>query len=144
MKTVIFDIDGTLSDPTHRRHHVLTKPKNWAAWNAGMHLDKPNEPIVALSRILRHFYSIVLCTGREEAYRQVTLDWLEKHDIRFDEMHMRPTADYRADDIIKSEMLDRMLAAKCRIQFVVEDRDRLVKMWRSRGLTCLQCTEGDF
>jgi hypothetical protein len=26
---VIFDIDGTLADPEHRRHYVRVKPKNW-------------------------------------------------------------------------------------------------------------------
>ena len=29
-------------------------------------------------------------------------------------------------------------------KFVVEDRDQVVKMWRSLGLTCFQCAKGDF
>lgn len=43
---IIFDIDGTLADIAHRRHHVETKPKNWSAFQVAAHLDGCHEVIV--------------------------------------------------------------------------------------------------
>ena len=40
MKAVIVDIDGTISDVEHRRHHLMAKPKNWKAFNAAMQFLK--------------------------------------------------------------------------------------------------------
>jgi hypothetical protein len=33
---------------------------------------------------------------------------------------------------------------KDKILFVVADRSRVVEMWRSEGLVCLQCAPGEF
>ena len=30
------------------------------------------------------------------------------------------------------------------VKFVLDDRNRVVEMWRSLGLTCLQVADGDF
>jgi hypothetical protein len=32
---------------------------------------------------------------------------------------------------------------KTKVLFVVEDRSRVVEMWRAEGLVCLQCAPGD-
>src|SRR5690349_2942712 len=108
---VIFDIDGTLADCSHRRHHVANKPKNWAAFNATMCDDVPDHRIVRLARLMNTSgYKVVLCTGREEVYRDVTVAWLRKHIIPHAALYMRGEKDYRGDDIIKSELLDKILA----------------------------------
>ena len=43
---------------------------------------------------------------------------------------------------IKREMLIGI--DKSKILFMVEDRSRVVEMWRSEGLVCLQCAPGEF
>jgi hypothetical protein len=43
---------------------------------------------------------------------------------------------------VKREMLTGL--DKSKILFVVEDRNRVVEMWRSEGLVCLQCAPGEF
>lgn len=57
---------------------------------------------------------------------------------------MRPANDHRPDDIIKQEMLDKLKAEGHDIWFVVDDRQRVVDMWRRNGITVLQCAPGDF
>ena len=42
------------------------------------------------------------------------------------------------------EIYDNELKGKYNIKFIVDDRDQVVKMWRSLGLTVLQCAEGNF
>lgn len=142
---VIFDIDGTICDLTHRRHHVANKPKNWAAFNAGICADKPNEPIVRLLHTLSDSdHEIVLCSGREAVFRQVTEEWLARHKVCYAALYMRPAKDYRDDGTVKGELLDQILKDGWEPWLVVDDRSRVVKMWRERGLTCLQCADGDF
>ncbi len=56
---------------------------------------------------------------------------------------MRREGDYRQDFVVKSEILDRILAEDNEIAFIVDDRPSVVSMWRERGLTCLQCRDWD-
>lgn len=145
MECVIFDIDGTICDLSHRRHHVATKPKNWKAFNEALHLDVPNEPVV---RLLNTFadadHKIVLCSGREAVFREQTEEWLAEHKVAYHALYMRPAKDYRDDGTVKGELLDVILADGWKPWLVIDDRDRVVAMWRARGLTCLQCAEGNF
>lgn len=141
---IIFDIDGTLADISHRRHLVTTKPTNWPEFQALAHLDAVHEPIAILARSLSREHRIILCSGRGEQERPVTEDWLWQNRIPFDALYMRAEKDYRADDVIKKELLDRILADGFEPRLVFDDRSRVVTMWRRRGLICAQVAEGDF
>ena len=46
MKNVIFDIDGTIADCNHRRHHVDgSGPVDWNAFRAETVNDTPNQHV---------------------------------------------------------------------------------------------------
>jgi predicted secreted acid phosphatase len=142
-KIVVFDIDGTIADISERIHHVKNKPKNWTAFFAGMAQDKAIDSMVELCNIL---YSsgvrIILCSGRNEQHRKETVDWLARQGVNYHELILRADGDMRSDVIAKREMLAGI--DKDKILFVVEDRSRVVEMWRSEGLVCLQCAPGEF
>jgi hypothetical protein len=57
---------------------------------------------------------------------------------------MRPEGDTRNDGIVKNELFERHLAGRFIIDFVLDDRDRVVAMWRAKGLKVLQVAEGNF
>lgn len=140
---VIFDIDGTLADISERIHHIRKKPKNWSAFNAGMAQDKAIHSMIRLCNIL---YSaglrVILCSGRNEKNRPETVNWLEKQGVKYHELLLREDEDYRSDAVVKREILQGL--EKSKILFVVEDRSRVVEMWRAEGLVCLQCAPGEF
>ena len=141
----VFDIDGTLADITHRRKYVASKPKNWKAFNAGMSLDVPNVPVVQMCKLLHtQGHTIVLCSGRGSEQRGVTETWLAKHGILYHALYMRAEKDYRADYIVKEELLDQLLNDGYNPITVFDDRDQVVEMWRRRGLTCFQVAPGNF
>lgn len=140
---VIFDIDGTLADISERVHHVRRKPKNWNAFNAGMAQDKAIRSMVRLCNLLYAAgVRIVLCSGRNEKNRPETIEWLDRHGVNYHELLLRKDEDFRSDAVVKREILQGMDRSK--ILFVVEDRSRVVEMWRSEGLVCLQCAPGEF
>lgn len=141
-KAVIFDIDGTLADLSHRLHHIKRQPINWDAFFAECGNDTPIQPIHDLARlVVAQGYKLILVSGRTDKVREQTEAWLASHDVPHQELHMRKEGDYRQDTIVKSEILDKLLAAGNEIAFVVDDRPSVVAMWRSRGLTCLQCRD---
>jgi phosphoglycolate phosphatase-like HAD superfamily hydrolase len=140
---VIFDIDGTLADVSERVHHINKKPKNWDAFTAGMAQDKAIHSMVRLCNILHAAgLRIILCSGRHEKNRLETMEWLARQGVQYHELLLRKDEDYRADATVKREILKGL--EKDKILFVVEDRSRVVKMWRSEGLTCLQCAPGEY
>jgi FMN phosphatase YigB (HAD superfamily) len=140
---VIFDIDGTLADISERIHHIKRKPKNWNAFNAGMAQDKAIHSMVRLCNILyASGIHIILCSGRNERNRPETVEWLNKQGVNYHELLLRRDEDYRPDSAVKRELIQGL--DKNKILFVVEDRSRVVEMWRSEGLVCLQCAPGEF
>jgi predicted secreted acid phosphatase len=140
---VIFDIDGTLADVSERLHHLQKKPKDWDSFFQGMAQDKAIQSLVRLCNIL---YSagiqIILCSGRSEEHRQETVAWLAKQGVPYHELLLRKDGDRRSDVVVKRELLAKI--DKSRVLFVVEDRSRVVEMWRAEGLVCLQCAPGEF
>jgi phosphoglycolate phosphatase-like HAD superfamily hydrolase len=144
MKAVIFDIDGTLANCEHRQHHLTGPRKDWDAFYAGMADDEPVRPLIALANALAGNYHIILCTGRPSNYRDVTERWLYSYDVPRTRIYMRAEADHRDDAVVKREMLAKIRDAGFDPALVVDDRKKVVDMWRSEGLTCLQCAEGDF
>jgi hypothetical protein len=140
---VIFDIDGTLADVSNRRHHVEKRPRNWEAFFEGM---KEDQAIAAMVRLCNILYSsgikIILCSGRFEKHRVETEEWLQQQGVNYHELILRKDNDRRTDMDVKRDML--VLIDKSRVLFVVDDRGRVVDMWRSEGLVCLQCAAGDF
>ncbi len=144
--TILFDIDGTLADITHRRHYLDEKKPNWHAFNDKMGEDTPNMPVVELYKTLwdSEKYELILVSGRGEESRKVTEQWLTWNEIPFDRLLMRPAKDFRADYVIKEEILDKLLSEGKNILFTVDDRQQVVDMWRKNGIACLQCAEGNF
>ena len=146
MKTVIFDMDGTLADISHRVHHVRRKKKDWRAFHKGIPDDVPNPAIVSLYQTLWRsgVYDIQIVTGRNEAHRAATESWLDNHDIPFSNVTMRADNDYRSDTVVKAEILRRFRDEGKDVLFAVDDRAGVTAMWRENGVTCLQCAEGNF
>lgn len=145
-KTIIFDIDGTLADISHRRPFVTSATPNWKKFNDLMGEDIPNRPVVNLYKTLHETkkFLMILVTGREEKYRKITEQWLIWNNIPFEKIYMRKTKDFRKDDIVKKDILNKLRQQGHEIEFAVDDRDSVVKMWRDNNITCFQCDYGQF
>lgn len=145
MKTWIFDMDGTLSNSAPRKHYLERPKKDWNSWNNEMHLDSVHEEVAQFARIAREKgIKIVICTGREDAFREVTTRWLINNNIPYDAIYMRKTKDYRDDSTIKKELYNQMVSDGFEPELAFDDRDRVVAAWREVGVKCFQVAPGNF
>ena len=144
-KAIIVDLDGTLCDVEHRVHHVRSRSKDWDAFNNGMDKDQPYYWCLELIAAMRaRDYKILFVTGRDEDFREMTEAWLLRHNVEYNDLHMRKAKDFREDSIVKEEIYLQKIEPHTQVLFVVDDRKSVVERWRKLGLTCLQCAPGDF
>ena len=146
-KIVIFDLDGTLA-LIDKRRDVSTKDNGKMDWAkffdpTMVDLDDPNTPVITMANLLSSQYRIWILSGRSDVTRQATIDWLSKHNVRYDHLVMRPqNLLYMADNELKQSWLDTI--GKENVAMVFDDRNQVVDMWRQNGLTTFQVAEGDF
>jgi len=143
----IFDIDGTLADPMKRIHHIIGPKKDWEAYNALAHTDKPINAIITLAQTLFEAgHEIMLLTGRSDRVRQPTIDWLAQHGVPYHWLIMRYADDHQEDTIIKIENLTAFLKdhPEIKVQTIFEDRKRLAQAFRAAGYHVCHVAEGDF
>ena len=165
--TVIFDLDGTLANIDSRRD-ISMKPNGKLDWdifaapNSILALDKPNAPVIKMAQMFKaDGFKIVIFSGRNDRGFDATVQWLNDFKVPFDLLVMRPdkfkdkswpiadgnpaTPDMRfmPDEILKKKMLDAFVDIND-VFLVVDDRDKVVKMWRDLGLNTFQVAPGDF
>lgn len=144
-EAIICDLDGTMCNVEHRRHWVSGEKKNWAMWNAGIKNDTLNKWCMTITNQLYHAgYKVVLCSGRVQEYKLVTIEWLLNNKVLHDNLFMRQFNDSRPDNVIKEIILDFEILTRYKPIFMIDDRRRVVDMYRGRGYTVLQCAKGDF
>ena len=138
--TVIFDLDGTLSNGKHR-NHLVPAPEDahkCSAWEAHYSAAGRDTPIhdtidvcVALSEA---GYEIVILTGRCVKASDVTVGWLADQGIRYDRLIMREFDDERPDILYKEEELLKL--GLDNILCCFDDLEHVATMMRGLGLTC--------
>lgn len=142
MKVIIVDIDGTIADTTHRDY--LSKEKKWEEYFERCFHDKPYEKIIDLVKLLKTKHDILFCTGRSEVVRERTQIWLDKHGLGGILMLMRPKDNHLPDYAMKPKLIKSIGLTKEDVEFVLEDRNIMVKKWRDMGYVCLQVKNGRY
>jgi len=142
-KAFLVDIDGTLAHMNDKRG-----PFEWH--NVG--LDDVDEVITNIvwdiwagsQERSEGDYMVIVMSGRDEVCREKTAEWLDSAAVPWTHLFMRPANDMRPDNIVKAELFDNYVRDDFDVQFVLDDRQQVVDMWRAMGLTCLQVAPGDF
>ena len=142
-EAVVVDLDGTLVDVRDILHHVAGEERDFHAFHAASKDAPPHADVVDAVRAAHHAgRAVLVVTSREFIWRDLTLDWLAAHDVPHDQLVMRIVGDYRADHVVKAEMLDGLLADGYVVVEAWEDSDDIVELWRSRGIDVHVVTDG--
>lgn len=132
---VLVDIDGTLAHMTNRGPYDTSK-----------YLDDSLDWVISelIGDLAFLGKQIVVMSGRDAKFRDVLKQWLDKHKIPYNAIFMRPEGDERNDAIVKNELFEQHIKDNYYVDFVLDDRDRVVDMWRAKGIKCLQVEPGNF
>ncbi|MFI8425791.1 AAA family ATPase [Streptomyces sp. NPDC085479] len=133
---VLCDIDGTLALRGDRGPYDFTR----------CDLDLLNVSVRDALRAFRasHEDRVVLLSGRSEDHRALTEAWLERYEVPYDELWMRASGDGRSDDLVKAELFDAHVRHRYAVRVSLDDRDRVVAVWRRMGLPTWQVNYGNF
>ena len=138
---IVIDLDGTLTSAWWREHHLTGERRDWAAFFAGMARDAPVRPLVDLAGWVARHAAVVLLTGRPDEHADAIRQWLTEHEVVYDELLMRRRGDRRRDTVVKRERYRDEIAPRYDVRLVVEDRPRVIEMWREEGLYVLTAVD---
>jgi len=133
-KAIIVDIDGTLA------HMKGRSPYDWDRVGE----DECDTIIKGIVNAYDNYGVVIVMSGRDASCRAITEKWLNDNNIVWDTLLMREEGDMRKDSIVKRELFDTYIAGHYFIEYVLDDRQQVVDMWREMGLKCLQVAPGNF
>jgi predicted kinase len=137
----IFDLDGTLAIKGDRDIYDESK----------IYLDIVNKPVLEILKGLNSNTTIIFCSGRTDSCLSQTSEWLLNNvisklpnypNVKWD-LLMRKTGDKRGDEIVKKEIYDNEIKGKWNVKFIVDDRPKVVRMWRSLGIFVFEVNQSD-
>ena len=166
MTDIIFDIDGTLMNVEKRvqwakKHKKDTdRVMNWDMFLdplVMLEFDRPNIDVCSIAKslnILERFEidlpvamsnnRIIITSARNERHRDVTMKQLAFAGVRYDSMYLRKDNDFRPDDVVKAELLGKIITDGFDPTVAFDDRNQVVNKWRELGIHCYQVRTGDF
>lgn len=131
----LFDLDGTTFHMGDKR----------GPYDHNVEVDEPDKVVLDIvARFIESGLVAIAMSGREEVTRKATLTALEENGVVPDALFMRANKDMRKDSIIKTELFDEHVRDHYDVQFVLDDRNQVVDMWRVMGIKCLQVAPGEF
>lgn len=120
---VISDMDGTLTKGPKNR-----SPYEWKeVGNDDINLGVAH--MLDGVSIIKHA-KVFIFSGRDSICRPETEEWLERHDIEYHLLAMRPEGDTRSDEVIKAEMIEEHIRDKYNVLIWFDDRVRISTMLR--------------
>lgn len=131
----IIDIDGTLA------HHKGLR----GSFEERYDVDQPDEAVIMIvNSLAKAGQTIIIVSGREgtEKAQELTKAWLKKNKIIYDFFFMRKEGDKRPDNLVKRDIYLQHIKGKFNIVGVIDDRPKVVRLWRSLGLKVLDCGNG--
>lgn len=143
---LIVDVDGTLCDVRQIRHYVDGGPdgsshRDFYRFHAES-IDCPAfaDTVGLTQRAKAHGLAVVIVTGRESRWSFLTSLWLGEHRVDYDMLLMRATKDYRADKVIKAQILGEVLL-HFRPVLAVDDRPDIAEIWVDAGIPTVLVSE---
>lgn len=146
-KAIGVDIDGTLA--RRREGPGERGPFDWKRVDE----DEINEQVRLAVELFRNFgHFVVLWSGRPEGekeggteVRELTEKWLTRYDVKWGMFLMRDAGDFvTADDVVKERLWRKFVEPYYDMDVILDDRNRVVDMWRRNALQCWQVAPGDF
>jgi len=140
---ILVDVDGVISDGTHRQHFLQQAKKDWTSFFE--HCDK-DDPLVHQMAMINAFdptLPIVLLTARPHHLRDKSLEWLSRQNMRWDALILRD----KRDGTLRSPQFKQRSVRQLRKQgyepiVSFDDDQRNVAMFHAEDVPCVYIHSG--
>jgi hypothetical protein len=140
--TVVFDIDGVLSDAAGRQHFLEWGRRDWDAFFDACGEDPLVAEVARLLELLDPGLRVVLLTGRPLRVQPQTLSWLARYGLRWDVLVMRDFGDYAQASRFKRAAVGQLRALGFELELAFEDDPRNRDMFHGEGIPCIYIHSG--
>lgn len=126
MSIVVFDLDSTLADTRGRRQHLPVDaqgPADWIDYHVHCMADEPVRGTIQLAQLLYRLHRIVIVTARPDVaeIRELTVDWLDRHDVPCNDLILMPTDSGPSASAWKVTVVEKLRADGAEVVLLVDD-----------------------
>lgn len=137
-RCIICDLDGTLS--------LFDRDKR-NAYDRDFENDECSLPVKFILDSYQMRFpqrTIFFLSGRNDKFKDNTDEFLSKNfgDTFYYKLIMRKDKDFRKDVIVKEEMYDSWIKDKHTVDFVIDDRLQVCRLWYKLGLFVFNVNQG--
>ena len=136
-------------------HNYRPWKPDWKSFYEACDQDKPiSYTLEILINCVLSGRKVEIWSGRCESVREKTMLWIQKNlfsnyrlisrELMDDpelKLKMRPEGDCTPDNVLKEQWLDEVLSKGKKIDFVFDDRPKVIRMWRRRGIFVFNCNQ---
>ena len=140
--SVVFDMDGVLSDAAGRQHYLDWPYRDWEAFFQACGEDPLIDEVARLLELIHDDHQVVLLTARPIRVQRQTLGWLDRYQLRWDLLIMRDFGDYGASREFKRRSVAELRAFGFDLRLAFEDDRRNVHMFHTEGVPCIYIHSG--
>ncbi|HUD15830.1 MAG TPA: hypothetical protein VMQ59_01160 [Acidimicrobiales bacterium] len=140
--TVVFDIDGVLSDAAGRQRFLMGEDRDWDAFFEACGEDPLVTELARLLELLDRDLQVVLLTGRPLRVRRQTDAWLRRFSVRFDLLVMRDRGDYARVTVFKRRTVEALREYGFDLRLAFEDDPSNRAMFEDEGVPCVYIHSG--
>lgn len=138
-KIVIFDLDGTLANTTHRNALIDGSFEGYHNFHVRCMDDTLYGTTATIAKILnRSDYLFWVVTSRPIEVLEKTRAWFFAYNVVPDNIIMRPIGNTQTGAELKRSWIRDGTLPKERIFCVFDDDEASVAMWREEELVCFQ------
>lgn len=141
-KAIIVDIDGTIAEKCDRSPYDYSR-----VGEDGLHWDVA----YLVDLLAQDDYDVLIVSGRDDTCRRETRDWLNSRGVEYQRLFMRDTEkdidEYGGKDpdfLVKYRLFDEHIRGRWSVQYVIDDREQVISMWRGIGLRVLDVAGNEF
>ena len=144
-RAIIFDLEGTLTDNSHRQHLVPPKATwgsnnvDWEKFHSLFLTDTLKLPVAMMYTWLRKAFPILIFTGKPESGREDVEEWIYLYHLGKPKLlFMRKDDDHRPSEHVKYDMLKRARNLDLDPMLAIDDHPECCRMFEANAILTLQ------
>jgi hypothetical protein len=131
-----------LSDAAGRQHFLERPRRDWEAFFDACGDDPVIAEVARLLELLDRDLAVVLLTARPARVSPNTRAWLDRYQLRWDLLVMRPDRDFRSSPEFKRACVADLREYGFELRLAFEDDRRNVDMFHGEGVPCVYLHSG--